>query len=191
MWVYVSVNTCTDTWCLFFKSHTRSYRELYVPTLQLATKFSFSASTEDFSNVLLLFVQFGMQNGTSPPPQLLSVCLPYWDTMLLLYLAVQLLFLLPWHLVTSLKAFLALCYLGQSHPISMYIAGVCAASEPHGQNPACGSSLRQEEQGVELWSFLLWQPQRPLLMSEPGSCPSSAKLHWSFRPWRLKRLPEL
>lgn len=56
-------------------------------------------------------------------------------------LGVQIPFL-PQHLVTSLKGFLALFYLRQSHPISTYAVGVWTASELDGQNPTCGSSLR-------------------------------------------------
>lgn len=47
--------------------------------------------------------------------------------------------------------FLALCWLGQLHPISAYIVGVCAALGSHGQNHlASGSSFRQGERGTEL-----------------------------------------
>lgn len=129
-------------------------RCMFMPHSLKQGKFALQYPERTFSNLLFLFardLRCKMEHHHHFNSYL-TVCLSDWERLLLLllYLAVQPPFLPPWHLVTSLKAFLALCYLGQSHPISTYIVGVCAALESHGQNPTCDSSLRQDEQGVKL-----------------------------------------
>lgn len=155
VWIHVQIHTA----CSLSPIYILTERCMFMPH---SLKQDFPVSIHrglSLSNLLFLFAQglvYKMEHHHHFSSYL-TVCLSYWDRILLFLLsfAVQLPFLPPWHSVTSLKAFLALCYLGQSHPISTYIVGVCAALESLGQNPACGSSLRQDEQGVKLQSFVL------------------------------------
>lgn len=92
------------------------------------------------SNLCSVCQGFGVQNGTSPPFQLLSHCLPT---------------LLRQNPSTSVSTFSSsvvfgdfykgLFYLGLSET-STYFVAVHAASVTRGQNPACGLSLGQGDQ---------------------------------------------